>query len=211
MILSYGRPWLAVSAAAFAVALATSGTAAHENASQGQGRPRLTVRANPIHGFAPQRVVFTAELAGGANDFRDYYCASVEWVWADDTRSSNTFDCDPYEPGKSEIRRRFSQDHLYREPGTFEVTFRLLQGTKVVTNARVMIEVRGLPADDPQRSSAALPDLERAHRGWTLESRDDVDPFRVQGLAHVGFRWPGLPRRMRVIDADDLHLRRPAA
>ena len=37
-------------------------------------RPKLTLRANPVIAMAPARVVLTAELNGGANDFEDFYC-----------------------------------------------------------------------------------------------------------------------------------------
>jgi hypothetical protein len=110
--------------------------------SRNTGKPQLTVRVSPPAGFVPFRAVFTAELVGGANDYEDYYCARVEWDWADETRSEAGYDCEPYEKGKSEIRRRFTQEHTYRVPGNFEVTFRLKQGTKIVAAGKVMVQVR---------------------------------------------------------------------
>ena len=110
--------------------------------SRGTGKPQLNVRASPATGFVPFRAVFTAELIGGANDYEDYYCARVEWDWADETRSEAGYDCEPYEKGKSEIRRRFTQEHTFRVPGNYEVTFRLKQGTKVVGAAKVTVQVR---------------------------------------------------------------------
>src|SRR5688572_24702985 len=77
-------------------------------------KPRLSLRANPPIGFSPLRVSLVAELKGGANDFADLYCASVEWDWGDGTKSENGEDCAPYEPGKSEIRRRFTATHTFR-------------------------------------------------------------------------------------------------
>lgn len=106
------------------------------------GKPHLSVRASPNTGFVPFRSVFTAELTGGANDYEDYYCAKVEWDWGDDTRSQAGYDCEPYEKGKSEIRRRFTQDHTFRIPGNYDVTFRLIQGSKVMVAAKVTVQVR---------------------------------------------------------------------
>jgi hypothetical protein len=106
------------------------------------GKPQLSVRASPNTGFVPFRSVFTAELTGGPNDYEDYYCARVEWDWGDETRSQAGYDCEPYEKGKSEIRRRFTQDHTFRLPGNFDVTFRLLQGSKVMVAAKVTVQVR---------------------------------------------------------------------
>jgi hypothetical protein len=89
--------------------------------------------------------VLTAELTGGANDYEAYYCAKIEWDWGDDTRSEAGYDCEPYEKGKSEIRRRFTQEHTFRIPGTYEVAFRLKQGSKIVGAARVTVQVRDEP------------------------------------------------------------------
>src|SRR2546425_13211676 len=76
-------------------------------------RPKLTLKAQPMMAIAPARVVFSAELTGG-NDLREYYCPTVEWTWGDDTRSEATSDCEPYEAGKSEIKRRFIVEHQFK-------------------------------------------------------------------------------------------------
>jgi hypothetical protein len=116
--------------------------AAPAGQSKPPGKPQLNVRASPNTGFAPFRSVLTAELVGGANDYEDYYCAKIEWDWGDDTRSQASYDCEPYEKGKSVIRRRFTQDHTFRLPGNFDVTFRLLQGSKVMAAAKATVQVR---------------------------------------------------------------------
>ena len=76
-------------------------------------KPSISVKLNPRSGFSPLRVVATAELTGGPNDFEDFYCASVEWDWGDGTKSESKQDCDPFEAGKSEIKRRFAQEHIF--------------------------------------------------------------------------------------------------
>lgn len=80
-------------------------------------KPSIKVKANPAIGMPPFRVVVTAELTGGSDDFEEFYCASVEWDWGDGTTSTSTADCDPYEPGKSEIKRRYVQEHTYQSTG----------------------------------------------------------------------------------------------
>ena len=76
---------------------------------------------------SPVRAVVVAELKGGANDYRDFYCATIEWDWGDGTKSESKTDCEPYqadglvpehvlEPyqaGRSEITRRFVQEHTF--------------------------------------------------------------------------------------------------
>jgi len=132
---------LALLAGLLAAGPAASGAQAQSDPGRRKERPQMTLRASPMIGFPPLKSVLTAELTGGANDFEDYYCAKVEWEWGDTTTSSASYDCDPYEPGKSEIRRRFTTEHTFREPGRFEVAFRLKQGSKVVGSVKVTVTV----------------------------------------------------------------------
>lgn len=111
--------------------------------AQGKGRPKAALRVNPTLIFVPQRVVATAELTEGANDHQDYYCPKIEWIWGDDTQSEAGEDCDPYEAGKSEIRRRYTADHTYKEPGNYDVIFRMKQGSKTVLSLRQQIRAQG--------------------------------------------------------------------
>jgi hypothetical protein len=104
-------------------------------------RPKLALKANPNVGIAPSRVTLTAELVGGANDYEDLYCASAEWDWGDGTRSESSNDCEPYRPGKSEIKRRFITQHVFRV-GDFHVTFRLKRREKVVASGTTDIRVQ---------------------------------------------------------------------
>jgi hypothetical protein len=105
-------------------------------------RPRLTLRAQPPVGIAPARVVFTAELVGGANDFEEFYCPTIIWEWGDDTQSESTLDCEPYEPGKSEIRRRFTVEHQFKRAGGYKVFFRLKKRDKAVAAASAVVQVQ---------------------------------------------------------------------
>lgn len=105
-------------------------------------RPRITLRAQPPVGIAPARVVLSAELAGGTNDFEEYYCPTVVWEWGDDTTSESTLDCEPYEAGKSEIKRRFTVEHTFRRSGSFKVFFRLKQKDKAVAAASTTIQIQ---------------------------------------------------------------------
>jgi hypothetical protein len=116
---------------------------------QGKGKPKASLRVNPTMVFPPARVVATAELTEGANDFQDYYCPTIEWVWGDETQKESGEDCDPYEAGKSEIRRRYSAEHTYRRDpmgggsGNYEIIFRMKQGSKTVLSLRQTIKVQG--------------------------------------------------------------------
>jgi hypothetical protein len=129
------------------VALGVQATAAQPAEPSGDTRPKIALRAQPSVGMTPARVVLTAELLGGADDFEEYYCPSVEWAWGDDTVSQSTSDCEPYEPGVSSIRRRYAVEHVFRRPGTFRVYLRLKQRDKVVGSGMVSVIVRARPGD----------------------------------------------------------------
>lgn len=105
-------------------------------------KPSLSLKASPPAGFAPLRVHLTVDVRGGPNDFAEFYCPSVQWDWDDGTISETSEDCDPYEAGKSSIRRRFSADHTFRLSGDYRLTFRLKQKDKVVSSATATITVR---------------------------------------------------------------------
>ena len=104
-------------------------------------KPKITLKAQPTISMAPSRVVLTAELVGGANDYEDYYCPTVQWDWGDGTQSESTMDCAPYEPGKSEIKRRFTVEHVFRT-GAYKVMFRLKRRDRSLAAATVSIQVR---------------------------------------------------------------------
>ena len=110
--------------------------------AQDKTKPSISVRANPSAGFSPLKVVITAELKGGADDFADFYCPTVEWVWGDDTRAESTADCDPYEAGKSEIKRRYTVSRIFQTAGNTKVEFRLKQKDKVVGTGSTQVQVR---------------------------------------------------------------------
>jgi surface antigen len=87
-------------------------------------RPRITLTARPPIG------------------------TSIEWDWGDDTRSESTVDCEPYEAGKSQIRRRFTIEHIFRRAGAYKVFFRLKRRDKAVGNQSVTIQIR--PGGPPE-------------------------------------------------------------
>lgn len=108
-----------------------------------KNKPGLNIRATPVSGFAPLKVSVTVSLQGGANDYLDFYCPSVEWDWDDGTKSEEKIDCDPYEAGKSEIRRNYRAEHRYQFGGSdFRVQFRLKQKNKTVASTSTTVRVQ---------------------------------------------------------------------
>lgn len=106
------------------------------------GKPSLSLRLTPPAGASPVRVRVAVELRGGSNDYADFYCASVEWDWGDGTMSESSGDCEPYEAGKSTIRRSYANEHTYREAGSYRVIFKLKQKTRQVAAVNATLMVR---------------------------------------------------------------------
>ena len=105
-------------------------------------RPSIAVKASPTVGFAPMRIVLTADINGGPDDYEQFYCATAEWDMGDGNKSEQNTDCDPYEPGKSQIKRRYVKEQVFQIPGDFRVLFSLKQKDKVVASGRTTIRVR---------------------------------------------------------------------
>jgi hypothetical protein len=105
-------------------------------------KPSLSLKATPPISFSPAKVRVAAELRGGADDYEEFYCPTIEWEWGDGTASENTEDCNPFEAGKTTIRRRFSAEHTYRMSGNFKVIFKLKRKTKTIAATSVSVQVR---------------------------------------------------------------------
>lgn len=105
-------------------------------------KPSISVKASPMIGFAPIRIVLTADVKGGPNDYEQFYCATVEWDMGDGNKSEQAADCEPYEAGKSEIKRRYVRDQVFQYPGDYRVEFRLKQKDKIVGTGRTTIKIR---------------------------------------------------------------------
>jgi hypothetical protein len=127
---------------ALACALATPALLIAHADKDKEKRPTLSVKANPAIAFSPARVVVTADVRGGPDDFEEYYCADIEWEWGDGTKSDQSADCDPYVAGKAEIRRHFTADRVFQSAGDYRVAFRLKRKDKVLAVASTIVKIR---------------------------------------------------------------------
>ncbi len=126
------------------------GGAATTAAAGGDGKgkkPSLSLKVSPSLVVAPAKVHAVVEVKGGADDYEEFYCPRIEWEWGDETRSESVQDCEPYEAGKSSIKRRFSTDHTYQESGQFKVTFRMKRKDKVFASASTNLQVQPGPGE----------------------------------------------------------------
>jgi len=139
------RRALVAATAGLAIAASAPLGAAQKNdksKDQDANGPRITLRAQPVVAVSPARVVLTAELVGGADDFQEFYCPTVEWAWGDDTVSESTVDCDPYEAGKSQIKRRFTVEHIFRRAGVYKIYFHMKRKDKMLGSATVTVQIQ---------------------------------------------------------------------
>jgi hypothetical protein len=136
------RSTLFVAALCLSIAGTIAASARPADDPKDSKRPSLSVKASPPIGFSPARILLVAELKGGPNDYEEFYCAGTEWDWGDGTRSEATADCEPYQAGKSEIRRRFSTEHVFDLPGRYNIRFKLKRKDKVLTAAGATVQVQ---------------------------------------------------------------------
>lgn len=149
---------LLIAAACFAVVIAASTafpTGQKPDAAKAPEpkRPKLTLKATPTFGIAPLRVVMTAELEGGSDDFEEYYCPTVIWEWGDGTISESSSDCQPYEAGKSQIKRRYTVEHIYKRSdpsGRTRAYFSLRHRDKEVAAAGINVAIQPGGTDNRQ-------------------------------------------------------------
>jgi hypothetical protein len=105
-------------------------------------KPSIAIRVAPPISFSPARVVITAELKGGAVDDPELYCPEVEWDWGDGTRSESTENCEPYEAGKSTIKRRWTTTHTFDTQGMYRVQLRLKRGSRTIASGNNTVQVK---------------------------------------------------------------------
>jgi hypothetical protein len=111
-------------------------------------KPSVSVRASPNVGFAPMRVVITAEIKGGPDDYEEFYCPTIEWDIVsldgrgDGAKSEQKLECDPYQAGTSEIKRRYIREQVFKFSGEYNIKFNLKQKSKVVGGGRTSIKIR---------------------------------------------------------------------
>jgi hypothetical protein len=142
------HPRRALSLLAVLVVAVATGSASEAQRSSDDKKPSLSLRATPPVGFSPLRVRLVVDVRGGSDDYADFYCPAIEWDWGDGTVSGNSEDCDPYQAGKSTIKRRYATEHVFRQPGTFQVFFRLKQRDRVIAASSSNVQVRAGVRDE---------------------------------------------------------------
>ena len=102
----------------------------------------MTLRVSPQVSFSPARIVATAELRDVDETSAEFYCPGLEWDWGDGTTSEASFDCEPFEAGKTEIKKRYTSEHTYNTGGRYRVQLKLKRQRKVILTGSASLQVR---------------------------------------------------------------------
>ena len=195
-------------------------------------RPKLTLKAQPVISMSPSKVTLRAELVGGANDYEEFYCPTVEWDWGDGTQSESTADCEPYEArkkrdqaalhGRSRLPRRAlsgggppeaaRQGRRARRRPRFR--FRQRQPTRALSRFRLLLSSADSipfspPVDPSNQRPARVRRYRPSHQGGTAAPSPFL-PAVSQSNRNNRDTWPPPGRsatarlrlRMRMIEAD---------
>lgn len=139
--LRFALATLMAAALAVSVPLAQEGGQS-ERTNVERKRPQLRLRAQPSAAVAPARIVLTAEITGGDDDYEEYYCPTIEWNWGDGTISESTSDCEPYVAGETQIKRRYTVQHRYQTGGTFKVYFNIKRSDKPIASTSTIVQIQ---------------------------------------------------------------------
>lgn len=118
------------------------------HASTKPDQPELTLRVNKAVAFAPAKLVLTGQLKGGSDSAEDFYCTTAEWDWGDDTISSAGTDCEPFEAGKTTIRRMYITEHVFKHGGNYAVRLSLKKHNRVVATAVADLQITAALGED---------------------------------------------------------------
>ena len=141
--------------------------------------PRPGLRVSPKTGFAPLRIMLTAELRGG-EETEKFYCPRVEWEWPDGTRSAEESDCPEFER-RDDYPRSWRREIL-SEAGALTFTVRFYKGDRLLSKVSETVSVL---------EGRAVTDEERRGRG----PRPFASPRAVSRLLRPSLRAAGLRRR----------------
>ena len=138
-----GRTLLQMGVACLAAAVSLAADSQKDQKDQKDPRkPAISIRVAPPISFSPARVVITAELRGGEMEDGELYCPEIEWDWGDGTKSEATENCEPFEQGKSTVKRRWTTTHTYETQGMYRVQLRLKRGNKTIVSGNNSVQVK---------------------------------------------------------------------
>jgi hypothetical protein len=120
------------------------GASSQDDARERREKIELSMRVSPAVAFSPARISASAELRGEPlpDDEARLYCAAIEWDWGDGTRSEAQADCEPYEPGKSTLKRRYTAQHTYTSAGRYRIALRLKRQDRVLLATNSTVQIR---------------------------------------------------------------------
>ena len=104
-------------------------------------KPKLSIDGHPRQGFTPLNVAFHVTLTGVAVDDPEYYCLKEEWDFGDDSKSTETPNCEPYTAG-TQVKSEFFAEHVFDEAGSYGVRLILGEGNKKLQTRKFTVAVQ---------------------------------------------------------------------
>ncbi len=95
------------------------------------------------------KFLFVAELSGGPDNEKSFYCKGWSYSWGDGTITATSPSCVMYKPDV-EIPRHFQMSYSYEEPGVYEAVFKY--GHLTSNTVEVVVE-----SVDPQAATTPAP------------------------------------------------------
>ena len=121
------------------VGIAMLGGALAASAAEKKGT-KVSLRAAPRVASAPVTVVFNVELTGG-EDGEGLYCPVLEWEWGDGTKSEEEEECPAFEAGHTQVQRRFTTSHEFRDRANPKVAVTVRKGDRVLGRDAVSLVI----------------------------------------------------------------------
>ena len=147
------------------------------------GRKLVAARAADRSASPRRASCCTAELVGRRRRLRGVLLPDGRMGVGRRHESESTVDCEPYEAGKSEIKRRFTVEHIFRRAGSYQVYFRLKRSDKARRH-RPSVNgpgPAGRAASSSKRSAtqSSRPGHERHASTNLVRSSQPIDPRRL--------------------------------
>ena len=93
----------------------------------------------PNGGSVPLMIHITLDVPTSAANNRQFYCPTLTWTWGDGTGERIDQDCVPYVADAS-IPQHYAADHVFRTPGTYQVSAALTNaGATIYSDTRTIV------------------------------------------------------------------------
>jgi len=109
-------------------------------AAAGPKKPSIELKVLPQMGSPATTFLFVVTLSGGV-DSEELHCLTLEWAWDAGDNSTSEGECEPFEPGRTRIQRRFTTERQFRTEGPRRVEVVVRKGERTVARSSTTVRV----------------------------------------------------------------------